>query len=307
MAAGVAAPAARPAPAARAALWGYYATGFAFMLWGFLRWLPVADGLVAVDARHRDGVGALRGRLRGPSTAAVARRRPSRSVEPALAAAGAGARGREATGLSARLDHAPPPSVRGHPEGVLSARGPVDLPNVYHRPPRRVPGRAVRALPPARGPGGAPRRLRARAAGLADAAHDERAPLILTGRWALEPRNGLGMRSAARTACSGTSGGRDTARSGSCPACIYRLDTLRRLGRLDDSVVVIHGDHGSGYTLKDGRLVALTRRAISGRSSWPSRPARAARCAQGSGRPASSSIAPHHPRARGSPPGRGSC
>jgi hypothetical protein len=34
------------------------------------------------------------------------------------------------------------------------------------------------------------------------------------------------------------------------------LDTLRRLGRLDDSVVVIHGDHGSGFALKDGRLVA---------------------------------------------------
>jgi hypothetical protein len=32
------------------------------------------------------------------------------------------------------------------------------------------------------------------------------------------------------------------------------LETLDRLGRLAESVIVIHGDHGSGYTLKDGRL-----------------------------------------------------
>lgn len=34
------------------------------------------------------------------------------------------------------------------------------------------------------------------------------------------------------------------------------LGTLRGLGRLHDSVVVIHGDHGSGYVLRDGRLVS---------------------------------------------------
>jgi hypothetical protein len=32
------------------------------------------------------------------------------------------------------------------------------------------------------------------------------------------------------------------------------LGTLRRLGRLEDSVVVIHGDHGAGWALKGGRL-----------------------------------------------------
>jgi hypothetical protein len=34
------------------------------------------------------------------------------------------------------------------------------------------------------------------------------------------------------------------------------LGTLRRLGRLEGSAVVAHGDHGSGEVLKDGRLVA---------------------------------------------------
>ena len=33
------------------------------------------------------------------------------------------------------------------------------------------------------------------------------------------------------------------------------LETLRRLDRLDGSVVVVHGDHGSGEALRDGRLV----------------------------------------------------
>ena len=33
------------------------------------------------------------------------------------------------------------------------------------------------------------------------------------------------------------------------------LETLRRLDRLDGSVVVVHGDHGSGEVLRDGRLV----------------------------------------------------
>jgi hypothetical protein len=33
------------------------------------------------------------------------------------------------------------------------------------------------------------------------------------------------------------------------------FETLRRLGRLDGSLVVVHGDHGSGEVLQDGRLV----------------------------------------------------
>lgn len=33
------------------------------------------------------------------------------------------------------------------------------------------------------------------------------------------------------------------------------LETLRRLDRLDGSVVVVHGDHGSGEVMRDGRLV----------------------------------------------------
>lgn len=34
------------------------------------------------------------------------------------------------------------------------------------------------------------------------------------------------------------------------------LETLRRLGRLEGAVVVVHGDHGSGEVLRDGRLVS---------------------------------------------------
>jgi hypothetical protein len=33
------------------------------------------------------------------------------------------------------------------------------------------------------------------------------------------------------------------------------LDVLERLGRLDGSVVFVHGDHGAGETLREGRLV----------------------------------------------------
>jgi len=33
------------------------------------------------------------------------------------------------------------------------------------------------------------------------------------------------------------------------------LETLRRLGRLEPSVVLVHGDHGSGEAIRDGRLV----------------------------------------------------
>jgi hypothetical protein len=33
------------------------------------------------------------------------------------------------------------------------------------------------------------------------------------------------------------------------------LEALRRLGRLDGSVVLVHGDHGSGEVIRDGRLV----------------------------------------------------
>ena len=33
------------------------------------------------------------------------------------------------------------------------------------------------------------------------------------------------------------------------------LQTLRRLDRLDGSVVVVHGDHGSGEVMRDGRMV----------------------------------------------------
>jgi hypothetical protein len=116
-------------PAVRAALWCYYATGFAFMLWGFLRGLPLAAGLVlwALDT----GTGsALFVTACVAATAAVARRHPPRTVEPALAALALVLAAREATGL-ARLDHAPPPSVADIPR-AFSPGGDPRLPNVYH-------------------------------------------------------------------------------------------------------------------------------------------------------------------------------
>ena len=116
-------------PAARAALWGYYATGFAFMLWGFLRWLPFAGGLVSWTLDTGTG-SALFATACVAATAAVARRRPPRSVEPALVALALVLAAREATGL-ARLDHAPPPSVADIPR-AFSPGGDPRLPNVYH-------------------------------------------------------------------------------------------------------------------------------------------------------------------------------
>ena len=115
--------------AARAALWGYYATGFAFTLWGFLRWLPLAGGLVAWTLDTGPG-SALFAIACLAATAAVARRRPPRSVEPALAALALALAARETAGL-ARLDHAPPPSVADIPKAFASGGDPR-LPNVYH-------------------------------------------------------------------------------------------------------------------------------------------------------------------------------
>ena len=116
-------------PAARAALWGYYATGFAFMLWGFFRWLPLAGGLVAWTLDTGPG-SALFAVACVAATAAAARRRPPRSVEPALAALALVLAARETAGL-ARLDRAPPPSVADIPK-AFSPGGDTRLPNVYH-------------------------------------------------------------------------------------------------------------------------------------------------------------------------------
>jgi hypothetical protein len=381
-------------PAARAALWGYYATGFAFMLWGFLRWLPVADGLVLWTLDTGTG-SALFAAACVAVTAAVARRRHPRSAEPALAALALVLAAREATGL-ARLDHATPPSVADVPR-AFSPGGDPRLPNVYHLlldafqdellEPCLPPGAQdlldgfvrVRLASPMRhtmsvlpwilsGRWGGERRSRLNRALTGDASlfsdfrragyrsvgfvpgfiYRANAPALdvtvylddsvfLDGRdaarvtamhsaifrqlWAysvlptalarplsrdnllgLDPgtlRSVEALRISAlaqpmvsrlgmerflevephlpahgrysfvhlllphsphvlRSDCSQGEALTDLKQQTGCALLLVVrfLDTLRRLGRLDDSVVVIHGDHGSGYTLKDGRLVA---------------------------------------------------
>jgi hypothetical protein len=49
----------------------------------------------------------------------------------------------------------------------------------------------------------------------------------------------------------------DLAQQTTCSLLLLQrfLETLRRLGRLEGSVVVVHGDHGSGAVIRDGRLV----------------------------------------------------
>jgi hypothetical protein len=59
------------------------------------------------------------------------------------------------------------------------------------------------------------------------------------------------------------------------------LSLLRKLGRLDGGVVVVHGDHGSGEALRDGRLVpdegAYLRTLLLVKPAWARAPLRHAR------------------------------
>jgi hypothetical protein len=62
-----------------------------------------------------------------------------------------------------------------------------------------------------------------------------------------------------RTDCSRGSASQptDLAQQTECALLLLQrfLETLRRLGRLEDSVVLVHGDHGSGEVIRDGHLV----------------------------------------------------
>jgi hypothetical protein len=60
-----------------------------------------------------------------------------------------------------------------------------------------------------------------------------------------------------RADCSDASGETDLVQQTDCTLLLLRrfVDLLRRLDRLDDSIILVHGDHGSGLVLKDGRLV----------------------------------------------------
>ncbi len=58
--------------------------------------------------------------------------------------------------------------------------------------------------------------------------------------------------------CSEAGGPTDLKRQTDCTLRLLTrfLDGLRRLGRLEGSVVVVHGDHGAGQVWREGRLVA---------------------------------------------------
>ena len=115
--------------AARAALWAYYAAGFAFTAWGFLRGLPFASGLVPWALDTSAGWMTFASAWVG-LTVALARGRSPRSVEPALAVLALVFAAREAYGL-ATLERVPPPSVADIPR-ALGPGGDPRQPNVYH-------------------------------------------------------------------------------------------------------------------------------------------------------------------------------
>jgi hypothetical protein len=173
---------------ARAALWAYYAAGAAFLLWGFLRALPLASGLAGWTLDTGAGSALfLAGCLAG--TVAAARRLPLRSLEPLLAVLGTVLAAREAWSLATRLDLRPPPSVADI-EVAFGPGGPAELPNVYHVLLDSLPRDLFDACLPPGGEGmldgfvrvdlDAP--LRHTMAVL---------PLILTGGWAVDFRRGL--------------------------------------------------------------------------------------------------------------------
>jgi hypothetical protein len=114
----------------RALLWAFHATGFAFMLWAFLRWLPLASHLTLWVLDTGEGA-ALFAAACLAATVATARRLRLRSVEPALAALALVLGAREAAAFAARLDRTTPPSVRDIPR-AFGTGGDPRLPNVYH-------------------------------------------------------------------------------------------------------------------------------------------------------------------------------
>ncbi|HSD29296.1 MAG TPA: hypothetical protein VLL75_18480 [Vicinamibacteria bacterium] len=116
--------------AARLALSSFYAAGLGFVVWVFLRALPVYAHLARwiLDTAVGASLFAAAGLA---ATLALARRPGPRRIEPLLAVLAAVLVAREAAVLATRLDRRPPPP----PPDLVAAIGPGGspaLPNVYH-------------------------------------------------------------------------------------------------------------------------------------------------------------------------------
>ena len=114
----------------RVALWAYYLGGFAFLLWSFLRALPLADHLALWTLDTAGGAAVFVG-VFAVAVGAAARRATPRSVEPLLAVLALVLGTREVFLFASRLDRSPLPGARDVAAEVGS-RPRADLPNVYH-------------------------------------------------------------------------------------------------------------------------------------------------------------------------------
>jgi hypothetical protein len=174
---------------ARAALWAFYAAGLAFLLWGFLRGLPLASGLASwtLDTGAGSALFAAGGVA---ATVVAARRFRPRSLEPFLAVLGVLLTAREAVSLATRLDLAAPPSVRDIP-AAFGGGGGAGLPNVYHVLLDSLPRDLFDACLPPGGEETFDGFVRVRLD--APMRHTMMVlPQLLTGRWAVDSRRGLG-------------------------------------------------------------------------------------------------------------------
>jgi hypothetical protein len=114
----------------RVALWAYYLGGFGFMLWGFLRALPLADNLALWTLDTTGGAAVFAGSF-AAAVGAASRRATPRSVEPLLSVLALVLGAREVFLLTSGLDRSPPPRTRDLVAEVDS-RLRVERPNVYH-------------------------------------------------------------------------------------------------------------------------------------------------------------------------------
>ncbi len=115
---------------ARLALVGYYAAGFGFVAWGFLRALPAASHLVRWILDTGPGA-SLFGLAWLVAAAAAAHRVRPGALEPLLAVLAALLLARESAVFAARLDRGPSPAPRDVAALLGPERDPA-RPNVYH-------------------------------------------------------------------------------------------------------------------------------------------------------------------------------
>ncbi len=116
--------------AARAGLWAYFAAGSAFLLWSYLRGMPLGGHFVrwALDT----GAGAATFAAAAVAAVpAIVRRTRLQALEPGLAVLALVFAGREAVLFAARLDRRPPAPPRDV-VAEFGAGGDRALPNVYH-------------------------------------------------------------------------------------------------------------------------------------------------------------------------------